>query len=77
MRPCTPNLSGPGANLDPKTIKRDPYNISTWGPSCGQGVAYKDHGIAQDGAKNQRRTLTGGRKHRGSSSDDLEKATAR
>ncbi len=53
--------------------KRDPNDISTWGLGCGTGVPYKNTGVSQSGAKNQRRTLGGGRKHRGSASGDLEK----
>jgi hypothetical protein len=57
--------------------ERNPYDISTWGAECGRGTPYKDKGVTTDGAKDQRRTFGGGRKHRGSSADDLEKREAR
>ncbi len=71
------NLTGPGASYDPPNIRRDPYDISTWGAECGRGCAYKNTGTSTDGAANQRRSISSGRKHRGSSFDDLQKSEAR
>jgi hypothetical protein len=71
------NLTGPGASYDPPDIRRDPYDISTWGPECGRGMPYKNTGVVTDGAANQRRSISSGRKHRGSSFDDLAKSEAR
>ncbi len=72
----TPNLTGPGATVDPAAIKakRNPYDISTWGAECGRGCAYKDVGPTIDGAPNQRRSISSGRKHRGNAATDWAKA---
>lgn len=74
----TPNLTGPGITTDPKAIteKRNPYDLSTWGPECARGCAYKNTGPTIDGAANQRRSISSGRKHRGSAFSDLEKTEA-
>ena len=62
----------------------EPFDHSYWGPGgidisrwgrgevC-RGCRYRDAGPATDGAKNQRRSFSAGRKARGLSSDDLEK----
>jgi hypothetical protein len=57
--------------------ERNPYDISTWGPECARGMPYKNTGVTTDGAANQRRSISSGRKHRGSSSDDLARQEAR
>ncbi len=57
--------------------ERNPYDISTWGPECARGMPYKDSGVSTDGAANQRRSISSGRKHRGSAADDMEKSEAR
>jgi hypothetical protein len=57
--------------------KRNPLDISTWGNECSRGVPYKNTGVTTDGAKNQRRSISSGRKARGSASGDLEKREAR
>ena len=61
----------------------DPYDQSYWGPGGidlavgpgrgSRGARYRDVGPTTDGAKNQRRSISSGRKSRGLSSDDLEK----
>lgn len=71
------NLTGPGASYEPPNVRRDPYDISTWGPECGRGMPYKNTGVVTDGAANQRRSISSGRKHRGSAFDDMAKAEAR
>ena len=71
------NLTGPGASIDPPDAHRNPYDISTWGPECGRGMPYKNTGTTIDGAANQRRNISSGRKHRGSASADLAKSEAR
>ncbi len=81
------NLSGPGVTRWSRnaagvwefdaTSSRNPYDISTWGSECARGMPYKDTGVTTDGAANQRRSISSGRKHRGSSSDDLAKRQAR
>lgn len=63
--------------LDPTPPKRNPLDPSTWGSQCARGVPYKNVGPTTDGAKNQRRSISSGRKQRGSSSDDLERQEAR
>lgn len=55
-----------------------PYDKKFWGPGgahpqewgsvCQRGLVYRDLGVTTDGAKNQRRTFGGGRKHRGMAS---------
>ncbi len=57
--------------------ERNPYDISTWGPECARGMLYKNTGTVVDGAANQRRSISSGRKHRGSSFDDMQKSEAR
>jgi hypothetical protein len=54
-------------------------DISRWGRGqVARGAQYKTTGAASvAGAKNQRRTFTGGRKERGSSVVDFEKQEAR
>ena len=49
-------------------------DLSRWGAECSRGVQYKETGAAvASGTAGVRRTLTGGRKHRGSASDDIER----
>ena len=50
-----------------------PYDISTWGPECGRGIAYHDTGApVASGTKGVVRKITTGRKsHRGLASDGL------
>ncbi len=62
---------------EPKPKVRNPYDVSTWGPECARGMTYRDTGATTDGAANQRRSISSGRKHRGSSFDDLNKSEAR
>ncbi len=71
------NLTGPGASFERPDVRHDPYDISTWGPECGRGMPYKNTGVTTDGAANQRRSISSGRKHRGSATDDLAKSEAR
>jgi hypothetical protein len=71
------NLTGPGANIEPPDMHRNPYDVSTWGPECGRGMPYRDTGVTTDGAANQRRSISSGRKHRGSAFDDMQKSEAR
>ncbi len=61
---------------DPKPKIRNPYDISTWGAECGRGMPYRNTGVVTDGAANQRRSISSGRKHRGSSFDDMQKQEA-
>jgi hypothetical protein len=60
-----------------------PYDKEFWGPDgvcirkwgtgeLVRGLQYKNNGPVQDGAKNQRRTFSGGRKHRGMASDSVK-----
>jgi len=63
----------------------EPFDHSYWGPGgidisrwgrgevC-RGCRYRDAGPATDGAKNQRRSFSAGRKARGLSSSDFEKS---
>ena len=39
----------PGATRIEDAPKRNPYDISTWGPACGRGIAYANHGLVTDG----------------------------
>jgi len=66
----------------------EPYDEKYWGPGgpdisrwgrgqVARGAAYKNCGPTTDGAKNQRRSISSGRKARGLSSRDLEKQEAR
>ncbi len=71
------NLSGPGASIAKPDVKRNPYDISTSGSECGRGCEYKNTSATIDGAANQRRSISSGRKHRGSSFDDMQKSEAR
>ena len=49
-------------------------DLSRWKGECGRGVQYKTTGApVASGTPGVRRTLTGGRKHRGSASEDLER----
>jgi len=59
MNPLTPR---PGTN---------PHDISTWGPECGRGINYAEHGApVAAGAKGVVRKISQGRKtHRGMASD--------
>jgi hypothetical protein len=53
-------------------------DISRWKHGqVGRGALYKDCGPTIDGAKNQRRSISSGRKARGLAADDLEKKEAR
>jgi hypothetical protein len=80
------NLNGPGIThwkrnaagaweFDP--IIRNPYDLSTWGAECGRGCEYKNTGTVVDGAANQRRSISSGRKSRGSSFTDFQKQEGR
>lgn len=62
----------------------EPYDKSYWGPGginlsrwghgeVARGARYKDVGPTTDGAANQRRSISSGRKARGMASDGLEK----
>jgi hypothetical protein len=54
---------GPGAVSHLASAKkRDPYDISTWGPECGRGIQYKDMGPVTDGQKGAIRKISAGRK---------------
>lgn len=66
--------NSPGPALHVERI-RDPYDVSSWGNGCGAGVAYADTGapIASRQAGGVRKISTG-RKHRGSSSADMERS---
>ncbi len=57
--------------------KRNPLDLSTWGSECARGVPYKNVGPTTDGAKNQRRSISSGRKTRGNALSDFEKQEAR
>ena len=57
----------------PSAVARNLYDPYPWGRACATGVPYKNTGVTTDGAKNQRRSISSGRKHRGSAADDLEK----
>jgi hypothetical protein len=49
-------------------------DLSRWGKGeVARGARYRDVGPTTDGAKNQRRSISAGRKPRGLSSNDLEK----
>jgi hypothetical protein len=51
-------------------------DVSRWGNECKRGCAYKNVGVSTDGAPNQRRTISSGRKARGyaSGTDGKEKS---
>jgi hypothetical protein len=53
-------------------------DISRWGRGevC-RGARYRDTGPTTDGAANQRRSISAGRKARGSAANDLEKQEVR
>jgi hypothetical protein len=38
--------------IDTPLVKRNPYDISTWGPECGRGVRYADLGVQIAGRQN-------------------------
>ncbi len=49
-------------------------DLSRWGKGeCARGARYRDVGPTTDGAKNQRRSISAGRKARGMASDGLQK----
>jgi hypothetical protein len=66
----------------------EPYDLSYWGPGgidisrwgkgevC-RGVRYRDVGPTTDGAANQRRSISSGRKARGMASNDVEKSVVK
>lgn len=54
---------GPGVKTL-ENIKRDPYDISTWGSECGRGIQYVDLGIQIAGKQNEHK-ISKGRKKRG------------
>lgn len=57
--------------------KRNPYDISTWGPECGRGLRPKDRGTVTQG-KAAIRTFGGGRKaYRGMAADGLDRQQER
>ena len=72
----------------PEKLKVEPFDEKYWGPGgidlsrwgrgevC-RGARYKDLGPTTDGAANQRRSISSGRKSRGSSANDLEKSVVR
>jgi hypothetical protein len=45
---------------------------SKWAGHCMMGAQYKDNGPSRDGAANQVRKISSGRKHRGMASDGLK-----
>jgi hypothetical protein len=45
-----------------ETVRVD---VTRWGNECQRGCAYKDVGTTVDGAANQRRSISSGRKARG------------
>jgi hypothetical protein len=50
--------------IDPPLIKRNPYDISTWGSECGRGIPYADLGTKIAGRQNVLK-ISQGRKARG------------
>lgn len=48
-------------------------DVKRWGNECRRGCAYKNVGVTTDGAANQRRSISSGRKARGYSSGDPRK----
>lgn len=62
------------------------YDESYWGPGgidlmrwcrtghCQRGIAYRDVGPTRDGAANQRRSISAGRKARGMASDSFKES---
>lgn len=58
----SPHVIGPGVKrLD--EVKRNPYDIATWGSECGRGIQYKDLGTQITGQQNEHK-ISGGRKKR-------------
>ena len=69
-------------------MAEEPYDEHYWGPGgidisrwgrcevC-RGARYRDTGPTTDGAANQRRSISAGRKARGSAANDLEKQEVR
>ncbi len=54
------------------TKKRDPYDISTWGPECARGIRHANQGTTVAGKAASLKISTG-RKARGLASADLER----
>ena len=54
--------AGPGATRIEDAPKRNPYDISTWGPGCGRGIPHADRGTVTDGQPGAIRKIGNGRR---------------
>lgn len=61
-----------------RAARRSPYDLSTWGAECARGAPYATTGApVAAGTPGVRRTISTGRKARGSSSADLARQEQR